>query len=152
MLTDVSQSCSCSLPEPPSPTLLPCVLFWNFQFSYKQSTLSTACFCTFWNGALRQINENKHGRVPIKILQTVSSVEFRLRQLTIFLIYWLWILKSISILTIAALFLLAVCSNHGWHFEIVMAYTLLINTKRDFFFWKSGIFSRPIGVLKVNKG
>lgn len=64
----------------PPPTLLQCVLFWNTQFSYKQSTLSTTCFCTFWNGALRQINESKYGSLPVKILQTVSSQGHWLRQ------------------------------------------------------------------------
>lgn len=83
--------CSCSLPAPPSPTWLQYVLFWNFQFSYKQSTLSTTCFCTFWNGALRQINENKYGGVPIKILQSVSSVEYRGRRTFYYFIYcWRW--------------------------------------------------------------
>lgn len=79
-LTKDSRSCSCAGFLVPSPTLLQCVLFWNTQFSYKQSTLSTTCFCTFWNGALRQINESKYGSLPVKILQTVSSQGHWLRQ------------------------------------------------------------------------
>lgn len=79
-LTKDSRNCSCSGFLVPSPTLLQCVLFWNTQFSYKQSTLSTTCFCTFWNGALRQINESKYGSLPVKILQTVSSQGHWLRQ------------------------------------------------------------------------
>lgn len=79
-LTKDSRRCSCVCFHLPSPTLLQCVLFWNTQFSYKQSTLSTTCFCTFWNGALRQINENKYGSLPVKILQTVSSQGHWLRQ------------------------------------------------------------------------
>lgn len=79
-LTKDSRSCSCAGFLIPSPALLQCVLFWNTQFSYKQSTLSTTCFCTFWNGALRQINESKYGSLPVKILQTVSSQGHWLRQ------------------------------------------------------------------------
>lgn len=79
-LTKDSRHCSCAGFLVPSPTLLQCVLFWNTQFSYKQSTLSTTCFCTFWNGALRQINESKYGSLPVKILQTVSSQGHWLRQ------------------------------------------------------------------------
>lgn len=79
-LTKDSRSCSCAGFLVPSPTLLQCMLFWNTQFSYKQSTLSTTCFCTFWNGALRQINESKYGSLPVKILQTVSSQGHWLRQ------------------------------------------------------------------------
>lgn len=80
VLTEVSDSCRWVVPEPPTPTLLQYILFRNFQLGYKQPTLSTTCFCTFWNGALRQINENKDGRVPIKILQTVPSAEYRRKQ------------------------------------------------------------------------
>lgn len=79
-LTKESRNCSWAGFLVPSPTLLQCVLFWNTQFSYKQSTLSTTCFCTFWNGALRQINESKYGSLPVKILQTVSSQGHWLRQ------------------------------------------------------------------------
>ena len=107
------QSSWTSLPPSPPPTLLQNVLFWNFQFSYKQSTLSTTCFCTFWNGALRQINENKYGRVPVKILQTASPVEYRWRQHhSLFtddseIHFYSYNRRCI---------LLAVCFDFGWHF------------------------------------
>lgn len=76
----------------PPPTVLQYVLFRNFQFSYKQSTLSITCFCTFWNGALRQINESKYGRVPIKLSST-NYLQWSTHQDSTFYLFiycWFW--------------------------------------------------------------
>lgn len=100
------------LPSPPPP-LLQYTLFRNFQFGYKQSTLSTTCFCTFWNGALRQINENKAGRVPIKFCKPCLPRGHQGKQPGLYALPL--ILGCLSFSTIEALFWLAVCSKLGWH-------------------------------------
>lgn len=149
MVTHVSRSHSCSLP---SPNWLQYVLFWNFQFSYEQSTLSTTCFCTFWNGALRQINENKYGRVPIKILQTVSSMEYRRRRTFYLFIYCG---RSVHFCPYNSCFIcLFSCQPTLRDSDYARLITTLLRLEEVFFFafvfGKSAIFLIAVCVLRVN--